>query len=79
VVRPFEIRDRVQLSVSLDCNATLPVAGSANLAIRVDLSNALNGIDFTQLEDEDSGLELRDGPELVAFRARLRDAFRLDD
>jgi hypothetical protein len=79
VVRPFEIRDRVQVPVSLDCSATLPVAGSANLAIRVDLSNALAGIDFTQLEDDDSGLELKEGPQLVAFRARLMDAFRLDD
>jgi hypothetical protein len=79
VIKPFEIRDRALVVVSLDCSATLPVGGSANLAIRVDLSNALNGIDFTMLENEDGGLELKDGPQLIDFRTRLRDAFKLDD
>ncbi|HZJ65375.1 MAG TPA: hypothetical protein VFD36_17815 [Kofleriaceae bacterium] len=76
----FRIRDRgLSLSSAVDCDKTLPAAGTANITLRLDLANALNGINFKMLEDEEGELELRDGPQLVAFRMRLRDAFELGE
>jgi len=75
----FEVRDNATLSLSIDCDEELPAAGTASLAIKVDLKDALNGIDFRLLEDEDNGLELKDGPQLVEFRDRLKKAFKLND
>lgn len=77
---PFEIHDRNQLSITLDCNETLPAAGSAMIKIKVDLRSAIGGIDFKKLTvDEDGELELHDGQELLDFRDRLQDAFSLDN
>lgn len=75
----FRIRDRVTLSMSIDCDEELPAAGTANLAIKLDMKDALNSINFKLLEDEEGELELRDGPQLIVFRERLKKAFKLDD
>ena len=76
--RSFRIRDRgLSLSAAVDCDKTLPAAGTATITLKLDLRNALNGINFKMLEDEEGGLELRDGAQLLAFRMRLRDAFAL--
>jgi hypothetical protein len=75
----FEIRDTATVSVSIDCDEELPAAGTANLAIKVDLKDALNSINFKLLKDEDGELELEDGPQLMMFRDRLKKAFKLDD
>lgn len=77
--RRFRIRDTATVSVSIDCDEELPAAGTANLAIKVDLKDALNGINFKLLGDEDDELELKDGVQLMMFRDRLKKAFKLDD
>jgi hypothetical protein len=76
---PFEVSDINQLSISLDCDETLPAGGSASVAIRLDLRDAISGIDFTSLGLDDGVLELKDGPGLITFRSRLQQAFTLDN
>ena len=78
--RAFRIRDRgLALSSSVDCNATLPAAGTASVPLRLDLRAALNGVNFKMLAEEDDELDLQDGPQLMAFRMRLRQAFDVGD
>ncbi|HEX2686509.1 MAG TPA: hypothetical protein VHN14_07820 [Kofleriaceae bacterium] len=78
IPKQFEIHDPHPLSISIDCNATLPVAGSAMIGIRVNLEAALSGVNYKNLDVEDGILELQDGPELAGFRGRLQKAFDLD-
>jgi len=75
----FEIRDRAPLTIGFDCTEMLGAAGSATLRIRLDLRDALSGIDFRNVEQEDGMLELSDGQELLALRSRLMSAFQLDN
>lgn len=75
----FVIHDDRPLNLSIDCNATLAAAGSATIAIKVDLKDAISKIAFQNLNDEDGVLELKDGKELSDFRSRLQDAFELDN
>ena len=78
--KAFRIRDRgLSLSSQVDCDKTLPPAATASITLRLDLRNALTGINFKMLEDEEGQLDLRDGPQLAQFRARLRDAFELGE
>lgn len=78
-LKPFEIHDHGPLSISFDCDAMLAAAGSATIAIRVDLRDAISGIDFTNVDEEDGVLDLHDGQALLDFRSRLQDAFKLDN
>jgi hypothetical protein len=75
----FEIRDRLTLSLAIDCDEELPAAGSATLGVKLDLKDALNSIKFEDLEPEEGQLELNDGPQLIQFRDRLKKAFKLGD
>lgn len=75
----FEIRDSAALSIGFDCSEMLAAAGSATIGIRLDLRDALDGIDFRNVDEEDGTLELSDGQELFALRTRLMDAFQLDN
>lgn len=75
----FEIRDSAALSIGLDCSAMLAAAGSATIGIKLDLRDALDGIDFRNVDEEDGTLELSDGQELLALRSRLMNAFQLDN
>lgn len=78
--RRFVVRDQGSLAIEFGCNAMLPAAGSATIAIKVDLRNALSEIDFTSLDDGgDDTLELYGGKELDNFRGRLMKAFKLDN
>jgi len=75
---PFEISDRLTVSLSVDCDEELPAAGSAMLGIKVDLKDALNSIKFEDIMPMNGVLEV-DGPQLLPFRDRLKKAFKLDD
>jgi hypothetical protein len=75
----FEIRDQGQLSISLDCDEVLAAAGSATVAIKIDLRDAISEIDFTNVDEEEGTLQVHDGTELAGFRSRLPGAFRLDN
>jgi hypothetical protein len=78
--RSFRIRDRgTALSVSVDCDKTLPAAGMASVQMRVDLRDALEGVNWGMLASGDDEIDLRDGPQLMMFRTRLRQAFEVED
>lgn len=76
-VMPFRIHDRSgAVSYGLDLATTLEPGGSAQLALALDLSNALGGIDFALLRDDDGTLDLdTDDTQIAAFRTRLAGAF----
>jgi len=75
----FVIHDDAPLNLSIDCSETLAAAGSTTIAIKVDLKDAISGIDFKNVDEEDGAYELHDGPELSGFRSRLQRAFKLDN
>jgi hypothetical protein len=79
ITTPFEVHDRNQLGISIDCNATLSGGGAAAIAIKVNLADAISRIDFRSLEEDNGVLELSDGQALSDFRGRLKDAFQLDN
>lgn len=78
-VKPFKIVDPVELSSPIDCSVTLPAGGSVSIALEVDLKEALEGIDFRTVDDEDGVLVLRDGPLLADLHSRMAQAFKLDE
>lgn len=75
---PFEIRDRLVVSLSIDCDEDLPAAGSAMLGIKVDLKDALSSIKFEDITPTNGVLEV-EGPQLLQFRDRLKKSFKLDE
>ncbi len=76
----FKIHDHQPLSVSIDCNKILSAAGSATIPIRIDLTDAINNIDFKQLRVDDGYSELGTTDQQMAeFRSKLAQAFTLDD
>jgi hypothetical protein len=77
--RNFEIRDSAALIIGFDCSEMLAAASSATIGIKLDLRDALDGIDFRNAGDEDGTLELSDSQELFALRSRLMNAFQLDN
>jgi hypothetical protein len=78
VSKEFEIEDDVPFSTSFDCDEVLAAAGAATLGIKVDLKDALGGIDFKNAHEDDGILEI-DGAEMAGFRTRLLRSFRLDN
>ncbi len=79
VTKSFEIRDEEHVYVSVDCDEMLPAGGSADLTIKLDLVDALGGINFAAIDEPgEDEIKLEDGLELVAFRGRLSRAFTLD-
>lgn len=75
---PYVIEDRMSLSFAIDCNETLPAAGMATLALKVDLRDALNQIDFKSIDPEEGVIEVKD-QDVAGFHARLDRAFKLDE
>lgn len=77
---PFRITDREMFKTSFDLLQPLAAGGAATIKIAVDLEEAISGIDFRKLEEEDDVLELSNGDmQLQPFRARLARAFRKAD
>lgn len=78
--KPFRIVDRGTLKTSFELSATLAAGGAATIGIDIELADAVGGLDFHRLDDDDGELELLTGdPQLVGFRKRLADAFRIAD
>jgi hypothetical protein len=79
----YKIEDESPITITIDCNQTLTGAGMAEIAIEVDLRDALGAISFKGLStDDDSSIEIskhENQPALAAFRAKLQDAFKSDD
>ncbi len=75
---PFDIHDRDESKITLDCNATLAPDGGLLLPVRVDFASALGVIDFTKVDDDNGMLDLdTDDDQMSAFRDKLVDSFGL--
>ena len=61
------------------CDVALPANGSVTVAVRLDLRNVLDGIDFKNLKMEDGMLVLDSGPQLLPLRQLIQHAFVVDD
>lgn len=77
---PFRIADPTVLQVPVACDVMLPASGAVTVAIRLDLRNALNGINFKSLQMIGGVRVLTSGPQLAALRDQLiHHAFGQDD
>jgi hypothetical protein len=77
---PFVIEDNMPLIFGMDCSATLTAGGRLTMRIDLDLKDAVNGINFKALARPGQGvIEIKGGPELMMFRERLKDAFKVED
>ncbi|HEX8113503.1 MAG TPA: hypothetical protein VF516_37490 [Kofleriaceae bacterium] len=76
--RPFRIADPTILEVPIACDVTLPANGSVTVPVRLDLRNALNGVDFKSLQMKD-GVLVPDVSQLADLRDALTHAFVLDN
>jgi len=77
---PFEIEDREELSLSLQCNRTLAPGGSVTIDVVLDFTDALKSVDWTKVHTDDSGnLELdTTDSQMPAFRDKFSKAFAID-
>jgi hypothetical protein len=79
-IMPFRIRDFQPLSLTYDCDQTVPVDGSATIAVSVALKDAVDSVQFDNLVDVGGVLVLTTGdPQMPGFRDRLARAFTIDD
>lgn len=78
--RPFRIADPDMLEVPIPCDVVLQANSSMSVPVRIDLSKALDGIDFKSLPDNDGVLVLGSGSsQLLDLRDELiQSAFVLD-
>lgn len=77
--KPFRIADPALLDIPVACSAALPVGGSVSIAVKLDLRDALNGIDFKSVPEINGTLVLSGGPQMMGFRKQLIRAFSSDD
>jgi hypothetical protein len=73
--RPFTIRDRNDLSLSIDFSIMLRAGAGARVPVRVELDKLVEAVDFTQVPVVDGRYLVEDGAQLSAVRDRLRGAF----
>jgi hypothetical protein len=78
-VKPFRIADPALLEIPIDCSAALPAGGGVSIAVKLDLRDALNGVDFKSLQEINGTLVLSGGPQMLGFRNKLIRAFSSDD
>jgi hypothetical protein len=77
--RPFQIVDPTILEVPVACDVMLPASGAVTVAIRLDLSDALERVDFESLDPKDGVLMPSIG-QLAGLRDELiHHAFVLDN
>jgi hypothetical protein len=68
----FRIADPMTLEVPVACDVMLPASGSVTVAIRLDLRNVFNGIDFKNVKPDNNGVRvLTGGPLLLGVRDKL--------
>jgi hypothetical protein len=74
---PFEIHDRNAIDIEVkDFDVTLPPVGTATLAIKLDLGDALDNIDYGNLDVDDGKLMLdTSDAQMPDFRSDLKKAF----
>jgi hypothetical protein len=76
---PFKVQDQNRLLIQLECKQTVISKMRTAFSIRVDLRNALTGLDFTKFSVDDGVLELKDDDEFKKLRASLMSAFKVED
>ncbi|MBL0218628.1 MAG: hypothetical protein IPQ07_32710 [Myxococcales bacterium] len=78
VTRTFQIHDRNSLNIDVkDFNVSLAPGGDATVPIRLDLKDAIDSIQFDQLNEENGVLELdTTDPQMENFREKLEQAFK---
>jgi hypothetical protein len=80
VTLDFEVEDRNAVPVSLDCDRMLQPGGSAVLAVKLRLHDALTSIDWESLPVHDGKIELETGnPQLDDFVEKFGRAFSIDN
>jgi hypothetical protein len=68
----FRIADPNILEVPVACDVMLPASGSVTVAVRLDLRNVFNGINFGNLPIDGGGVRvLSSGPSLLGVRDQL--------
>jgi hypothetical protein len=81
--RTFRIEDTAQTFVMLDCAKLLAAAGSTEVAIKIDLRDALGQVRFDGLPKDETGTyvldQQTDAVQLAELRKRIPLAFRLDN
>jgi len=76
----FRITDPNILEVPVSCDVMLQASGSVTVAVRLDLRNVFNGINFKNLPMDDGVRVLTGGPQLLGVRDQLtHHAFVLDN
>lgn len=77
-MKPFVIEDKNSIDIEVkDFSVTLPPIGIATLGIELDLENALQNVDFGDLDTEDGKLTLgTSDAQMPQFRSDLKKAFR---
>jgi hypothetical protein len=78
-LKPFRVADPAMLDIPIDCSVSLPAGGSVSIAVKVDLRDALNSIDFRTVPEINGVLLLSGGPQLGMFRNKLLRSFSSDD
>lgn len=77
VTKPFKIEDLGVVTAEVkNYNVTLAPGGDGTLAVRVDLRDSIDGVDFSLVPEENGVLELESGAQIVDFRNHLKDAFK---
>lgn len=78
-MKSFRIMDTMTVDIPIDCSVILPAGGSVSVAVRLDLRDALNSIDFRNVPETGGMLLVSGGPQLMMFRSKLMRAFSSDD
>ncbi|HWU85699.1 MAG TPA: hypothetical protein VN253_00385 [Kofleriaceae bacterium] len=73
--RPFTIRDRGELSLSVEFSIMLPAGAAERIPVRVELDKLVEAVDFSQAPVVDGRYLVEDATQLSAVRAKLREAF----
>ena len=77
-ILPFEIHDRNAIDIEVkDFDVTLPPVGTATLAIKVDIGDALDNLDYESLDVDGGKLTLdTSDPQMPDFRSDLKTSFK---
>ena len=82
-IKTFRVEDTMSVGISLDCHKLLAAAGSTEIAIKIDLRDALGAVRFDNLMKDETGayvLDPQSDPvQMNAFRMQMESAFRLDN
>lgn len=76
--KAFRITDIGMLTLPVACSVSLPPGNQVEIAIHLNLRDALASVDFKSLPQAGGVLVMTSGPQLASFRGRLQRAFGVD-